>query len=117
MAIFNEVGGKVEGLWTGGVKTKVKMSYITIPLLANYKINNRWKVVAGPYFSYMMDGDFQEKFMKDICALPMLREAALILKVITQLHMTFLMNYVVSNGVFRLEEAGKLTNTSLYTLI
>ena len=58
MAIFNEVGGKVEGLWTGGVKTKVKMSYITIPLLANYKINNRWKVVAGPYFSYMMDGDF-----------------------------------------------------------
>lgn len=117
MAIFNEVGGKVEGLWTGGVKTKVKMSYITIPLLANYKINNRWKVVAGPYFSYMMDGDFQEKFMKDICALPMLREAALILKVTTQLHMTFLMNYVVSNGVFRLEEAGKLTNTSLYTLI
>ena len=56
MAIFNEVGGKVEGLWTGGVKTKVKMSYITIPLLANYKINNRWKVVAGPYFSYMITG-------------------------------------------------------------
>ena len=55
--------------------------------------------------------------MKDICALPMLREAALILKMITQLHMTFLMNYVVSNGVFRLEEAGKLTNTSLYTPI
>ena len=37
MAIFNEVGGKVEGLWTGGVKTKVKMSYITIPLLATIK--------------------------------------------------------------------------------
>lgn len=43
MAIFNDTGGKVEGLWTGGVKTKVKMSYITVPLLANYKINDRWK--------------------------------------------------------------------------
>ena len=25
MEIFNDIGGKVEGLWTGGVKTKVKM--------------------------------------------------------------------------------------------
>lgn len=58
MEIFNEIGGKVEGLWTGGVKTKVKMSLLTIPVLANYKISNRWKLVAGPYFSYMMDGDF-----------------------------------------------------------
>lgn len=58
MAIFNDTGGKVEGLWTGGVKTKVKMSYITVPLLTNYKINDRWKIVAGPYFSYMIDGDF-----------------------------------------------------------
>ncbi len=58
MEIFNDTGGKVEGLWTGGVKTKAKMSLLTIPVLANYRISDRWKVVAGPYFSYMIDGDF-----------------------------------------------------------
>lgn len=58
MAIINDTGGKVEGLWTGGVKTKAKMSLLTIPVLGVYKINERWKVSAGPYFSYLMDGDF-----------------------------------------------------------
>ena len=43
---------------TGGVKTKVKNSYLTIPILANYKISSRWKLVAGPYFSYLLEGDF-----------------------------------------------------------
>lgn len=50
MEIFSETGGKIKGLWTGGVKTKVKMSYLTIPVLANYRISSRWKVMAGPYF-------------------------------------------------------------------
>lgn len=58
MEIFSETGGKIKGLWTGGVKTKVKMSYLTIPVLANYRISSRWKVMAGPYFSYMMNGEF-----------------------------------------------------------
>ena len=58
MAIINETGGKVEGLWTGNVKTKSKMSLLSIPVLGVYKINERWKVYAGPYFSYLMDGDF-----------------------------------------------------------
>lgn len=58
MKIINTNGGVLEGLWTGGVKTKVKNSYLTIPVLANYKISSRWKLVAGPYVSYMTDGDF-----------------------------------------------------------
>ncbi len=58
MEIFSETGGKIKGLWTGGVKTTVKMSYLTIPVLANYRISNRWKVMAGPYFSYMINGEF-----------------------------------------------------------
>lgn len=58
MAIINETGGKVEGLWTGNVKTKSKMSLLSVPVLGVYKINERWKVSAGPYFSYLMDGDF-----------------------------------------------------------
>ena len=58
MKIINTTGGELEGLWTGGVKTKVKNSYLTIPILANYKISSRWKLVAGPYFSYLLEGDF-----------------------------------------------------------
>ena len=58
MEIFNDAGGRTAGLWTGGVKTKVKMSLLSVPLLAKYRINDRWQVSAGPYFSYLMDGDF-----------------------------------------------------------
>ncbi len=58
MEIFSETGGKIQGLWTGGVETKVRMSLLTIPILANYKIGERWKLVFGPYLSYMMNGDF-----------------------------------------------------------
>ena len=58
MEIFTETGGKTEGLWTGGVRTKVRTSYLTVPILANLKLGERWKIVAGPYLSYMMEGDF-----------------------------------------------------------
>lgn len=58
MKIINTNGGELQGLWTGGVKTKVKNSYLTIPVLANYKISDRWKVSLGPYVSYMTEGNF-----------------------------------------------------------
>ena len=43
MKIINTNGGELAGLWTGGVKTKVKNSYLTIPILADYRISKRWK--------------------------------------------------------------------------
>ena len=49
MKIINTNGGELAGLWTGGVKTKVKNSYLTIPILADYRISKRWIVSAGPY--------------------------------------------------------------------
>ncbi len=58
MTIINSNGGELGGLWTGGVKTKVKNSYLTVPVLANYKIDRHWKVVAGLYMSYLLNGDF-----------------------------------------------------------
>ncbi len=58
MKIINTSGGELKGLWTGGVKTKVKNSYITIPVVANYKLSNRWKISAGPYVSYLLEGNF-----------------------------------------------------------
>lgn len=58
MKIINTNGGELKGLWTGGVKTKVKNNYLSIPVLANYRISPRWKLVAGPYFSYLLEGNF-----------------------------------------------------------
>ncbi len=58
MEILSETGGKIKGLWTGGVKTKVKMSCFTIPFLANYRISQRWALSAGPYLSILMEKEF-----------------------------------------------------------
>lgn len=58
MEIVGDGGEMVKGNWTGQVKTKVKNSYLTIPVLAAYKFNSRFRMSLGPYFSYMMEGDF-----------------------------------------------------------
>lgn len=58
MEIIGDDGKRMKGNWTGGVRTKVQNSYITIPVLAAYKVSQRVSVKAGPYFSYLMDGDF-----------------------------------------------------------
>lgn len=58
MEIIGDGGEKLKGNWTGGVKTKVRNSYFSVPLLAAYKLSPRVRVTAGPYFSYMTNGDF-----------------------------------------------------------
>ena len=48
MKIINTNGGELAGLWTGGVKTKVKNSYLTIPILAAYRISKfQWGIQFG----------------------------------------------------------------------
>ena len=42
----------------GGVKTKVHTAGLTIPLMATYKLSNRWNIKAGPYFSYLLSREF-----------------------------------------------------------
>ena len=46
------------GRWTGGVKTEVNNTYLTVPLLATYKLTPRWKLQGGFFLSYLTDGDF-----------------------------------------------------------
>lgn len=58
MEIIGDGGEKVAGHWTGGVRTKVQNSYLTVPVLAVYKLTPRWNLKVGPYVSYLMDGDF-----------------------------------------------------------
>lgn len=51
-------GSRLKGNWTGRVKTKVKNSYLTIPILATYRLSPRVKLNAGPYISFLTQGDF-----------------------------------------------------------
>lgn len=50
--------GHMKGAWTGHVHTKVRNSYLTLPVLATYKISPRWIVKGGVYASYLTDGNF-----------------------------------------------------------
>lgn len=58
MEIIGNDGNRLKGNWTGGVQTKVRNAYITVPVLGAYKINSRFRVKAGLYASYLMDKEF-----------------------------------------------------------
>ena len=59
MEAWNTDGsGKVVGSWTGKVKTKVDNTYITLPVLVTYSLGRRISFSAGPYISYLLDGEF-----------------------------------------------------------
>ena len=59
MEAWNTDGsGKVMGAWTGKVKTSVRNTYLTLPVVAVYNIDKRWSVSAGAYASYLLDGEF-----------------------------------------------------------
>lgn len=58
MEIQNGPGAVVSGYWTGNVKTNVTNSYISLPILFTFKLSPRWKMRIGPYFSYLLRGDF-----------------------------------------------------------
>lgn len=58
MEIIGSDGNRLKGNWTGGVRTKLRNSYVTVPVLATRKFGQRWSVKLGPYFSYLMEGDF-----------------------------------------------------------
>ncbi|MDR0228975.1 MAG: PorT family protein [Flavobacteriaceae bacterium] len=50
---------KVSGYYTGKVRTTVKNTYITFPISAVYKVNTKWDVYGGLYFSGLIDKSFE----------------------------------------------------------
>lgn len=58
MEIIGDGGERMAGRWTGKVKTKYRSSFFSIPILAAWKANDRLRVTAGPYISFMTSGDF-----------------------------------------------------------
>lgn len=51
-------GARVSGRWTGKVHTTYKTSQFTLPITAEYRINKRWSVNAGPYIALAMENKF-----------------------------------------------------------
>lgn len=58
MEIIGDGGEIVKGSWTGMVKTEVKNTYLAFPVLATHRFNPRFNMSIGPYFAYMLEGDF-----------------------------------------------------------
>ncbi len=56
--IIGDGGETVRGRWTGNVETKVRNTYITLPVLAAFRLNKRWTLRAGPYASVLTEGEF-----------------------------------------------------------
>ena len=51
-------GQRVSGYWTGDVNIVYKSSFVTLPVLGAYRLGDSWKLRAGLFVSYRMDGEF-----------------------------------------------------------
>lgn len=70
MKIINTNGGELAGLWTGGVKTKVKNSYLTIPIwliTTSASVGYCLPVLISPICWRAISPDM---FTKDTCVPP-----------------------------------------------
>lgn len=50
--------GVKTGYFTGKIKNETKISYLTIPLYAQWRPFTRWTFNAGPYFAFALDRSF-----------------------------------------------------------
>lgn len=55
---------RVSGYWTGYVNIDYGSTFITMPVNAEYRFNDRWRARAGFFGSYRLDGNFSG-FVKD----------------------------------------------------
>ncbi len=53
--------GKVSGYWTGDVTTDTKITYLSLPVLAHYKLSERWGVNSGLFLSVKINSEFEGK--------------------------------------------------------
>lgn len=56
--VVAEDGAALRGAFYGQVRTKVRLSLLTIPVLATWQPHERWRVTAGPTLGICLGGDF-----------------------------------------------------------
>lgn len=57
MEILSE-GAVASGRWTGGVKTSVRNSFLSFPIVGVYKVHPRTNLKLGVFLSYLIEGKF-----------------------------------------------------------
>lgn len=50
--------GRKTGYYTGSIKNKTKIAYVTVPVTAVWRPDQFWQVNAGMYFAYAVDRTF-----------------------------------------------------------
>lgn len=60
LTMVSDDDGEISGAFTGTVRTRVKNSYLTLPLLAMWQPDreSKWGIKAGVYGSFLLDGEF-----------------------------------------------------------
>lgn len=61
MKVIGDNNQEISGNWTGKVQTKVRNTYLTVPILITHKFNQCWQIRGGMYLSYMTEGNFSGK--------------------------------------------------------
>lgn len=56
---FTQGGQTLEGMFTGKNDSHAVQWMFTLPVLATYKFNDKWKIKFGPYFSYLTSCQFE----------------------------------------------------------
>ena len=56
--------GVKTGYFTGDIKNKTRMGYLTIPVSAVYRLNKQWDFHAGIYAAYALDYNFTGKVVQ-----------------------------------------------------
>lgn len=51
-------GAKIEGYYTGLVKTDVKNTYVTVPVSLVYNVAENWNIYGGLHVSFLIDQQF-----------------------------------------------------------
>ncbi|MGN0196078.1 MAG: porin family protein [Candidatus Cryptobacteroides sp.] len=61
MKIIGDDGSQMSGNWTGTVQTRVKSSFVSIPVVAVFRLSNTLDLKAGGFASFIMEKDFGGK--------------------------------------------------------
>lgn len=56
--------GVKRGYFTGSIKNKTRFTYLTIPVSAVYRLNDKWDFRIGAYASYALDRSFEGHVVK-----------------------------------------------------
>ncbi|MEJ5055814.1 porin family protein [Sphingobacterium sp. MYb382] len=66
----SDESNNISGYYYGDISTNVQNLYVTVPILANYKLSPKWDFQAGPYIAFAVQkrffGEAQKGYLRNI---------------------------------------------------